>query len=454
MMLWLDDINLVLPDKYGSTVTIEALRQVRVYLCYRLHTSCMTLYMQACMHACMHAYIPTTMHACMHACMHTYTHRAICKIEPLCQVHETNGCWDSPARTWRKFRDLFFVISCTSTASARHEVSQRFLRRFSHMNLARPDEHTVPHIFEPILKLHFAEFPDPVANLVVPTLRATNELYEFVHRQMPPTLRKIHYHWNLRDVAAVVHGMMLPPCDVVLTPVSMMKLWAHECLRVFYDRLSTDDDRHQFALQLAGLLKFHSASQVVVDADPHFRQEILIWGMHFGPLASEHPEEPTAYQQATSEAELVATLRNKLLEYNAASRQTLQLIFFPDAVRHLYRISHALVKNPGHILMLGIGGLGKRSLTRLACFIHGMECQEPALKTGYSRAEFREQLKHCLWLAGVENTPVTLMVGEQHLQHDFVMEDLSALISSGEIFSIYKFEDEERITKYPHGHHS
>jgi hypothetical protein len=31
MMLWLDDINLVLPDKYGSTVTIEALRQVRVY---------------------------------------------------------------------------------------------------------------------------------------------------------------------------------------------------------------------------------------------------------------------------------------------------------------------------------------------------------------------------------------------------------------------------------------
>ena len=35
----------------------------------------------------------------------------------------------------------------------------------------------------------------------------------------------------------------------------MIKLWAHECLRVFHDRLISDTDREQFTTMLKGKIK-------------------------------------------------------------------------------------------------------------------------------------------------------------------------------------------------------
>ena len=57
---------------------------------------------------------------------------------------------------------------------------------------------------------------------------------------------------------------------------------------------------------------------------------------------------------------------------------------------------------------MGIGGLGKKSLARLAAFACDCEVFEITLTRGYGEFEFKEDLKKLYSLLGVDNKKVTL----------------------------------------------
>lgn len=65
-------------------------------------------------------------------------------------------------------------------------------------------------------------------------------------RLLPDKKCRFHYTFNLRDISKVFQGFLMitaPRCTTVETAV---RLWAHECSRVFYDRLINREDQQWF----------------------------------------------------------------------------------------------------------------------------------------------------------------------------------------------------------------
>ena len=59
-------------------------------------------------------------------------------------------------------------------------------------------------------------------------------------------------------------------------------------------------------------------------------------------------------------------IEEHLDDYNQINTAQMKLVLFVDAVKHVSRIARIIRQPMGNALLLGVGGSGRQSLTRLA----------------------------------------------------------------------------------------
>lgn len=79
-------------------------------------------------------------------------------------------------------------------------------------------------------------------------------------------------------------------------------------------------------------------------------------------------------------------------EYNLNSSKPMSLVFFEDHCAHLTRIIRILRQPRGNALLVGLGGSGKQSLTRLAAGIQECRCFQIEVVKNYDIQAFRADL--------------------------------------------------------------
>jgi dynein heavy chain len=120
---------------------------------------------------------------------------------------------------------------------------------------------------------------------------------------------------------------------------SLVRLWAHEALRVFHDRLVDDADRDWFCGMLAGMLPKHLGMQfsdvfavdsvAVVPADAasadaeqanRAAAAAALRGVLFADFLQPGGAEAARYQEATDTGKLLKAVEDALADYNVQVR--------------------------------------------------------------------------------------------------------------------------------------
>jgi dynein heavy chain len=359
-------------------------------------------------------------------------------IEILRQWFDQSGWYDRKELTFRTIIDLTFICSMGPPGGGRQDVTARFLRHFNMIGYVELSDASKAIIFETILGDFLGHFEARVDNLVKPMVSATIDLFNNIIESLLPTPAKSHYTFNLRDLAKVFQGTLMCEPKKVTGGEDVVRVWVHECKRVFADRLTNATDHEWFEKTTRNLV----STKFEMDYDEIVNVERLIYGDYMIRGA-----DPRLYEQVTDMAKLKLTIEEYLEDYNTDQRGAgMPLVMFMDAIEHVSKIARVLRQPMGNCLLLGVGGSGRQSMTKLATYVSGFKMFQVEIVKGYGMAEWREDVKNCLLVAGTKNVPTTFLFSDTQIVDETMLEDINGILNAGDIPNLYNAEDLDAIS--------
>ena len=365
-------------------------------------------------------------------------------VELMRQYADHKGFYDRSKLFWKEIVDTVVVGAAAPPGGGRAKVTPRFTRHFHMLCLPPASDDVLQTIFSAIFSgwagLHSPDIRDCTKRVVA----ATTETFNRVRDTMRPTPSKSHYTFNLRDVSKVFQGiLMIGVKELGGSPDTLARLWCHECMRVFHDRLTDAADKGTFTALMEELLKrIFSKSGAAWSHAELFEQKSILF-VDFLRAALE--DGPGPYEEALDMKRVVSILDDNLDEYNMSYPTQMKLVFFRDAVEHITRIKRILRQPRGNAMLVGVGGSGKQSLTRMACHMSGVALFQIELVRGYGLNEFREDLKKIMITTGVAGKPVAFLFGDTQIVNEAFLEDISNILNCGEVPGMFASDEASKI---------
>eukprot|EP00741_Cyanophora_paradoxa_P023561 tig00021590_g22758.t1 len=345
------------------------------------------------------------------------------------QLTEQGGFWRaSPSVAFVRLERVQFVAACNPpTDAGRVPLSPRFLRHSPLLLVDYPAPDALGHIYATLNRATLKLMPSLRAN-AQPLTDAMVETYALAQEHFTAE-QQSHYVYSPRELTRWVRAMYeaLRPLDAL--PIEgLVRLFVHEGLRLFQDRLVRPDERAWMDQCLDQVAQKYFPTANLAQA---LKRPILYssWlSKHYVPVERD---------------ELRSYMKAKLKVF-ADEELDVPLVVFNEVLDHVLRIDRVLRQPLGHLLLIGTSGAGKTVLSRFVAWINGLSTFQIKVSKRYTAADFDEDLRKVMKRAGCQNEKICFIFDESNVLSSAFLERMNALLASGEVPGL--FEGDERAS--------
>lgn len=354
----------------------------------------------------------------------------------LMRQHIDHSHWyDRTKLTMKDIHNTQYV-ACMNPTAGSFTIDSRLQRHFCVFSVNFPNQEALQTIYTSILAQHLAlnSFVGNVQKYAVTLINGALAMHNKVTSTFLPTAIKFHYIFNLRDLSNIFQGVMFAMPDCAKTPVDLVRLWMHEADRVYKDKLVDVADMEAYDKLRQDIVK---KSFEDIDENALYKQPVIY--CHFA-----HGIGEAKYLPVDGWSELNKILVEALDNYNELNA-AMNLVLFEDAMSHICRINRILESPRGNALLIGVGGSGKQSLSRLAAFISSLDVYQITLRKGYGVGDLRTELAQLYMKAGLKNMGIVFLMTDAQVADEKFLVLINDLLASGEIPDLFADDEYENI---------
>lgn len=374
----------------------------------------------------------------------------------------------------KKVKKISFVGAMNHPKGGKNDIPNRLKRQFFIFNLVMPNDQSVRDIYGKIIDLYFPSKSNVSAYDQVALSKSaqkltilTTNLLKKVKAKFQPTPIKFHYNFNMREISRTFQGVFgirdylaklrSDPKEAkqVRYPVENMILilWKHEATRVFCDKLRDILDKTEFNQILDGVINDNlgDSSQVV----EILKEELLFCDY----LRDIYMDESLGREVFPKVVELIPDMERVRVQTSKfmeslkldKKRKAVNIVLFDDCLKYLIRITRIIQTDQGSAMVVGVGGSGKQSLTRLAAYVS----QHDLIQLSADKSDKLEELKTefrnifnnvtTLYNPQVGKYPKhTFLMTDAELKLDSFLETVSSFLATGEIANLFAKKEEKQ----------
>ncbi|EDM17633.1 rCG40149 [Rattus norvegicus] len=347
--------------------------------------------------------------------------------------------------------DVLLVTAMGPPGGGRNDITGRFTRHLNLLSINAFEDEILTKIFSSIADWHFGKGFDVMflryGRMLV---QATQIIYRAAVENFLPTPSKSHYVFNLRDFSRVIQGVLLCPHTHLQDLEKFIRLWIHEVYRVFYDRLIDNDDRQTFfnlVKETTSNCFKQTVEKVLIHLSPTGKiTDENIRSLFFGDFLKPESDQKI-YDEIIDLRNLTVVMEYYLDEFNSVSKAPMSLVMFKFAIEHISRICRVLKQNKGHLLLVGIGGSGRQSATKLSTFMNSYELYQIEITKNYTGNDWREDLKKIMLQSGVATKSTVFLFADNQIKDESFVEDINMLLNTGDVPNIFPADEKADLVE-------
>eukprot|EP00760_Papus_ankaliazontas_P026596 PhM_4_TR3054/c0_g1_i1/m.97841/K10413/DYNC1H; dynein heavy chain 1, cytosolic len=346
------------------------------------------------------------------------------------QLTERRGFYRPKDFQWVSLDRIQFVGACNPpTDPGRVPLTHRFLRWAPLILVDFPSHDSLVQIYSTFCRSLLKHIPplrssaDPLTNMMV-------TYYEKNQERFTPDVQR-HYVYSPRELSrwsrAVYEGIISLDdiSQQAMTVENLVRLTAHEGLRLFQDRLVDVDERQWTDDKMDEVV---NASFSGIDTTTALERPIL-----YSTLLTR------AYTSVTRD-DLRKYVQGRLKTFSDEELEV-QLVIFDSVLDHIIRIDRIMRQPLGHMLLVGVSGAGKTVLSKFVAWLNNLSVFQIKAHRGYTLEDFEEDLRALLKRAGCKGEKICFIFDESNIMDSGFLEYMNALLASGDVPGLFEGDD-------------